>query len=142
MHNYIQMNPTLTQTTILNTFIKSDISTQPLTLPENHIKIFKIKNWMLSLKPPYNIVHFINILPSQKICTFRDMDPFPYQHHIFSAFPNLNYLTSGTQKFKLYKFLPQALSQSQIEPKQPERSWIDPHLDHETAVHILLEDPA
>ncbi len=29
------MNPTLTQITILNTFIKSDISTPPLTPPEN-----------------------------------------------------------------------------------------------------------
>ncbi len=41
MHNYTQMNITLTQTTILNTFIKSNISTLPLTPPKNHIKIFK-----------------------------------------------------------------------------------------------------
>ena len=37
MHNYIQMNTTLTQITILNTFIKFDILTLPLTPPKNHI---------------------------------------------------------------------------------------------------------
>ncbi len=46
---------------------------------------------MLPLKPPYNILHFINILHSQKICTFRDIDPFLHQHPIFSAFSNLNF---------------------------------------------------
>ncbi len=52
MCNYTQMNPTLTQTTILNTLIKSDISTLPLTPPKNHINIFK--NQMLPLKPPHS----------------------------------------------------------------------------------------
>ncbi len=43
MHNYTQMSPTLTQTTILKTFIKSDISNLLLTPPKNHINIFKIQ---------------------------------------------------------------------------------------------------
>ncbi len=68
MHNYIQMNTPLTQKTILNTFIKSDISTPLLTLPKKTNKKKKknseIKNQMLPLKPPDNMPHFINILPS------------------------------------------------------------------------------
>ncbi len=43
MHNYTKMNPTLTQTTILNTFIKSDILIQPLTPPKTYKKIQKSK---------------------------------------------------------------------------------------------------
>ncbi len=56
--------------------------------------------------------------------------------------PNLTFLTSETQKFQFDKFLPCALSPTQSEPKEPKRSQINPHLDHETAVHILLEDAA
>ncbi len=63
-------------------------------------------------------------------------------HLIFSALPNLTILTSETPKFKFDKFLPCALSPTQNEPKEPKRSQINPHLDHETAAHILLEDPA
>ncbi len=37
-------------------------------------------------------------------------------------------------------FFPCALSSTQIEPKKPKRSQIDPHLDHEIGVHILLVD--
>ena len=51
-------------------------------------------------------------------------------------------MISETQKFKFDKFLPHALSLTQNEPKEPERSQMNPHLDHETAVHILLEDAA
>ncbi len=74
---------------------------------------------MLPLKPPYNVLHFINILPSQKNCTFRDIDPFLDQYPIFSIHPNLNFLTSWTQKLKLHKFFPRALSLTQNEPKDP-----------------------
>ncbi len=97
---------------------------------------------MLPHKPPYNILQFINILPLQNICTFRDMDPFLYPYPIFSALQNLNFLTSQTQKFKFHKFLPRALSPTQNELKKPKRSWINPYFDYETGVDILLEDPA
>ncbi len=97
---------------------------------------------MLPLKPPYSILHFINILPSPNICTFWDTEIFLYSHPIFSVFPNLTFLTSEIPKFKFNKFLPHALSWTQNEPKEPKRSQINPHLDYETAVHILLEDAA
>ncbi len=97
---------------------------------------------MLPLKPPYNILHFINILLSPKICTFWDIEIFLQSHPIFSALSNLNFLTSETQKFKFDKFLPHTLSPTQNEPEEPKRSWINPHLDYETAVYILLEDTA
>ncbi len=45
------MNPTLTQITFLNTFIKSDIATLTLTPPKIHVSFFsKIKNDMPLLK--------------------------------------------------------------------------------------------
>ncbi len=119
--------------------MKNDFSTQTLPSPKNHIKIFKIKNQMLPLKPPYNILHFVNILLSPNICAFWDMKTFLYSHPIFSF---LTFLTSETQKFKSEKFFPHALSPTQNEPKEPKRSEIIPHLDHETAVHILLEEAA
>ncbi len=46
------------QTTILNTFIKSDTSTQPLTPPKNHVKMFENQNWMPPLKHPNNKTTF------------------------------------------------------------------------------------
>ncbi len=52
--------------------------------PKNHIKIFK--NQMLLLKPPYNILHFINILLSPNICTFWDTETFLHSHPIFLHF--------------------------------------------------------
>ncbi len=61
---------------------------------------------------------------------------------MFSALPNLTFLTSETPKFKFDKFLPRTFSSTQNEPKDPKRSQINPHFDHETAVHILLEDAA
>ncbi len=70
------------------------------------------------------------------------MDLFLHLHPIFSPLSNLNFLTWGTQKFKLPKILPGTLSPTQIEPKEPERSKIDPCLDYETGVHILLVDAA
>ncbi len=51
-------------------------------------------------------------------------------------------MTSEIQKFKFDKFFPHTLSLTQNKPKEPKRSQINPHLDHETAVHILLEDAA
>ncbi len=46
----------------------------------------KDQNWILSLKPPYNILHFINILLSPNICTFWDMEIFLHPHPIFLHF--------------------------------------------------------
>ncbi len=70
------------------------------------------------------------------------MEIFLHSHPIFSELPNLTFLTSETQKFKFDKFLLHTLSPTQNEPKEPKRSQINPHLDHESAVNILLEDPA
>ncbi len=97
---------------------------------------------MLPLKLPYNILHFINILLSPNICTFWDTETFLHSHLIFSTLLNLTFLTWETQKLKFDKFLPCTLSPTQNEPKEPKRSQINPHLDYETAVHILLEDAA
>ena len=41
---------------------------------------------MLPLKPPYNILHFINILLSPNICIFWDMETFLHFHPIFLHF--------------------------------------------------------
>ncbi len=97
---------------------------------------------MLPLKSPYNILHFINILLSLNICTFCSVEIFLHSYPIFSALPKLTFFTWETQKFKFDKFLPHALSPTQNEPKEPKRSQINPYLDHETAIHILLEDTA
>lgn len=49
MSHYIQMNLILTQTTILNTFIKIQcFSTLPLTPPNNHVQNFE--NQKLNVK--------------------------------------------------------------------------------------------
>ena len=79
MHNYIQMNTTLTQITILNTFIKSDILTLPLTPPKTHIKIFKNEKLNLQRFVPSEIwtnfyIHtpyFLNL----QIWTFQPHEP-------------------------------------------------------------------
>ncbi len=97
---------------------------------------------MLPHKPLYNRIHFINILLSPNICVFWDTETFLHSHSIFSILPNLTFLNSKTQKFKFDKFLPRTLSPTQNEPKEPKRSQINPHLDHETAADILLEDAA
>ena len=57
------------------------------------------------------------LLPN--IYIFWDTETFLYPHPIFSALPNLNFLTSGTQKFKFDKFLPHTLSPIQNELKEP-----------------------
>ncbi len=97
---------------------------------------------MLPLKPPYNRLYFINILLSPNICAFWDMETFLHSQPIFSTLPNLTFMTSETQIFKFDIFLPCILSPTQNEPKEPNRSQINPHLDHETAVDILLEEAA
>ncbi len=51
---------------------------------------------MLPLKPPYNILYFINILLLPNICTFWDIETFLHAHPIFSALPNLTFLSSET----------------------------------------------
>ncbi len=62
------------------------------------VKIFKIKKWMAPLKPPYNILHFINTFLSPNFCTFWDMDQFLHPSPKLSAFPNLNFLAWRTYK--------------------------------------------
>ncbi len=98
-----------------------------LAPPKNHVIIFK--NQMLPLKPLYNRLHFINILLSPNFYTFSGTEPFLHLYPIFSTLLNLNFLTSRTPKLKVPKILPDALSQTQIEPKEPKRSKNDPHLD-------------
>ncbi len=97
---------------------------------------------MLPLKPPYNRLHFINILLSPYICTFSDTEAFLHPYPIFSPLLNLNFLTWRTPKFKDPQILPGALFPTQMEPKEPNRPQVDPHIDYETGVCILLEDPA
>ncbi len=70
------------------------------------------------------------------------MEPFLHPYPIFSALLNLNFVTWRTLKFKVLQILPGTLSPTQNEPKEPKRTQINPHLDYETGVHILLEDPA
>ncbi len=62
-----------------------------------------MKNWMLSLKPPHNGLHFIDILLSPNIYTFSDTEPFWCPHPIFSALLNLNFLTWRTKNSKFPK---------------------------------------
>ncbi len=97
---------------------------------------------MLPLKPPYNTLHFVNILLSPNFCAFWDTETFLHSYPIFSALSNLTFLTSETQKYKFDKFLPCALSPTQNEPQEPKRFQINPYLDYETAVHILLGEAA
>ena len=122
--------------------IKNDFSTQTLALPKNHVKIFKNQTLNIPTQTPIQQTTFHWYTSFTKFCTFSDMEPFLHPYPIFSTLPNLNFLTSWTQKFQLYQFLPCALSPTQNKPKEPKRFWINPYLDHKTAVHILLEDAA
>ncbi len=124
---------------ISNFSIKNNFPTLTLAPPKYHIKIFKNIKLNATSQTLYNILYFINILLSPNICTFWDTETFIHPHSIFSALSNLTFLTSETPKFKFDKFFPCALSPTQNEPKEPKRSQINPHLDYETAVHILLK---
>ncbi len=78
VYNYIQMNPT--KTTILNTFIKSDILTLPLTptwKPNKNVQKSKIECNLSNHHMIYYIssIYFLH----KKNCTLRDMDPFVHQ---------------------------------------------------------------
>ena len=68
-------------------------------------------------------MYFIHILISPNICTFSDMEPllhpYPYISIHISALLNMNFLTWRTPKFNIPKILPDALSPTQIEPKEP-----------------------
>ncbi len=55
---------------------------------------------MLPLKPPYNILHFINILLSPNICTFWDTETFLHSHPIFSAVLEAGEVIWGPYIFK------------------------------------------
>ncbi len=134
---YPHINQKKCPVSIFEFSMKNDFQTQTLAPPKNHIKFFK--NQMLPLKPPYNILHFINILLSPNICTFWDTDFFTFTPHFFHT---SKFDLFDLRNLKIDKFLPHALSPTQNEPKEPKRSQINPHLDHETATDILLEDAA
>ncbi len=113
-----------------------------LAPPKNHIKIFKNQKLNATSQTPIQHTTFHQYTSFTKYLYFlRYGDISTFTPH-FSVLPNLTFLTSETHKLKFDKFLPGALSPTQNEPKEPKRSQINPHLDHETAVHILLEDAA
>ncbi len=94
---------------------------------------------MPPLKPPYNILHFVIILLSLYLLRYGDISTSTPHFSYTSKFDLFDLLNL---KFKFDKFLPCALFPTQNEPKEPKRSKINSHLDHETAVDILLEDAA
>ncbi len=80
---------------------------------------------MLPLKPPYNILHFINILLSPNICTFWDTETFLHPHPIYFS------------HFQIWTFWPQKPKNSNLtnsflayypQPKMNQKSPKDPKL--------------
>ncbi len=74
-------------------------------------------------------------------CLLRHGDISTFTPHFFCT-SKFNNFDLRNQNFKFDKFVRDALFPTQNEPKEPKRSQINPHFDHETAVHILLEDTA
>ncbi len=140
MHNYIQMNTTLTQITILNTFIESDFLTLPFDPTWKPCKnVWKSKlNAATQTPKQHTIFHQCTIFT--KYLYFLRYGP------ISTSIPQI----FSPSKFEFFglknpKFWTSPNPSEQIIPnpnwtKTAQRSWIDPHLDHETAV--LLIDPA
>ncbi len=122
--------------------MKNDFLTQTLAPPKNHIKFFKNQKSNATSQTPIQYATFLQYTSFTKyLCFLRYGDISTFTPH-FSTLLNLTFSTSETQKFKFNKFLPRPLSPTQNEPKEPKRSQIKPHLDHETAADILLEDAA
>ena len=113
MHNYIQMNTPLTQKTILNTFIKSDISTPLLTLPKKtnkkkkKIQKSKIKCY---LSNPQTICHILSIyflhkkfVHSEIQTHFYIKTPYFLHFQIWTFWPhepkNLNFTNSFLEHY-------------------------------------------
>ncbi len=74
---------------------------------------------MLPLKPPYNRLHFINILLSPNFFTFSDTEPFLHPYPIFSALPNLTFLTSETKNSNLTNSFLAHYPQPKMNQKSP-----------------------
>ncbi len=95
---------------------------------------------MSPLKPPYNRLHFINYFTKfLYFLRYRAISTsIPHIFHIskFKLFDLKN------PKLKVPEILPSTLSPTQIEPKEPKRSKIDPHFDYDTGADTLLEDSA
>ncbi len=126
---HIKLAKNLCQISMRKTFSKSQICTQTLTSPENHVNIFENQKLNATIQTPiqYN--------------TFQTTSFTKYLYFLRHR-PNLKFLTWKIPKFKVYIFLPGVLSSTQTEPKKPKRPKIDSHLDHKTSVHILLVDAA
>ena len=73
---------------------------------------------MLPLKPPYSILHFINIL-SPNICTFWDVYPFLHSYPIFSILSNWNHLTKRTQNSNFPKSFLAHCPQPKLNQRSP-----------------------
>ena len=86
MHNYTQMNTTLTKwITILNTFIKSDILTQSLTPHKNHVKIFENQKMNAGTQNPQTIYYISLIYFFHQIFVLSEIQTHFYiQPQIFS----------------------------------------------------------
>ncbi len=83
------------------------------------------------------MLHFVNILLSLYLLRYGDISTSTPH---FSYTSKFDLFDLRNLKFKFDKFTPCALSPTQNEPKEPKRSKINSHLDHETAADILLED--
>ncbi len=112
-----------------------------LTPPKTHVNILKIKNWTPPFKHPNNI-YFINILLSPNIfyllryrTIYASMSQFFYPF-LFEVFGLKN------PKIQTSQIPSSSIVLNLYSTKKPRRSWIDPHLDYETGVHILFVDAA
>ncbi len=142
MHNYTQMNTMLTLIAISNTFIKSDILTQPLIPPKNQINIFKNQKSNATSQPPiqYTTIHQCTSI-TKHLCLQR-------YGPISTSTPHILW----TSKFELFNLMNPKIQTSKIPSssiipnpnwtKNSLRSWIDTQFDHKAGKHILLEDPA
>ena len=109
------MNPTLTQTTILNTFIKSDILTLPLTPPKNYIKIFKNQKLNATSQTPIQYTTFHQYTSFTKNVYFQRYRPISISTtHIFCM-----------SKFKLFNLMNLKIQTLQIPSSSivPNPSW-------------------
>ncbi len=109
---------TLTQVTILGTFIKSDILTQPLTPPKNYAKNFENQKMNATTQPPPQILHFINILlpPNAKCLYFLRYGPISVSIPQFFSPSIFEQYLNFPKSFLIY--YPQ-LKLNQNSPKDP-----------------------
>ncbi len=137
---YLYINKKNYPISIFKFSIKNDFWTQTLAPPKNHVNIFQNQKSNATTQTPIQQTTFHWYTSFNKYLYF-----FKYRV-ISTSIPHIFY----TLKFKLFlpqnskfsKILPGILSLTYNEPKEPKRSQINPHLDYEIGVHILLEDPA